>query len=141
MFTTKGLNHITLHIEDLERSLVFYQEILRMTLVQKGPDYAYLESGTTWFCLSHKPSTARVEGEKGVHHIALTVAPDEFEEAVEHLRSHGVPIVREPVLRGVGRAVNFLDPDGVQWEFHCSNLAERMTVIQEMEREKFGSDV
>ncbi|KEO82751.1 VOC family protein [Tumebacillus flagellatus] len=141
MFTTRGLNHVTLFVESLADSLVFYQEILRMKLVQRGKDYAYLESGPTWFCVSEKPSNANVQGEKGVNHIALTVSLEEFDEAVAHLRTHGVPIVREPVMRGIGRAVNFLDPDGVQWEFHCSNLAERMTVIQEMEREKFGSDV
>ncbi|PWK13500.1 VOC family protein [Tumebacillus permanentifrigoris] len=139
MFTTHGLNHITLHVQDLERSLHFYTEILRMRLVQQGPDYAYLESGNTWFAISHQPSCAAVQAQKGVHHLALTVQREDFEAAVEHLRAHNVPIVREPILRGIGQAVNFLDPDGLQWEFHCSNLAERMTVLNEMEQKKWGS--
>lgn len=37
-----------------------------------------------------------------------------------------------------GKTVNFLDPDGVQWEFHTSNLAERLTVIEDMEQAKKG---
>lgn len=138
MFQTHGLNHITLYVQDLPRSVHFYTEILRMRLVHQGPDYAYLESGSTWFALAHRPSDAVVTGEKGINHIALTVRSEDFAEAVAHLRQHNVPILREPILRGRGRAVNFLDPDGVQWEFHESNLAERMTVIHEMEHAKWG---
>ncbi|MFC4766245.1 VOC family protein [Effusibacillus consociatus] len=136
MFQTHGLNHITIFVKDLERSLRFYTKILRMAVVRKGPDYAYLESGATWFCSSQKPSDQEVSGQMGVNHIALTVTPEDFEKAVQHLRDNDVPIVREPVLRGVGLTVNFLDPDGLEWEFHTSNLLERMTVIEEMERAK-----
>jgi metallothiol transferase len=139
MFSTHGLNHITIYVQDLARSLRFYTEILRMRLVRQGPDYAYLESGSTWFAISHQPSLAKVQAQKGVNHLALTVRPEDFDAAVEHLRRHEVPIVREPILRGVGRTVNFLDPDGLQWEFHSSNLAERLTVIAEMEQAKRGS--
>lgn len=135
MFETHGLNHITLFVKDLQRSLQFYTDILRMRVVHTGDGYAYLESGATWFCLSEQPLPDDVPKPNGVHHIALTVTHGDFEAAVEHLRRHDVQIVREPVLRGIGKAVNFLDPDGVQWEFHCSNLAERMTVIEEMERD------
>lgn len=134
LFETHGLNHITLFVKDLQRSLRFYTETLRMRVVHAGEGYAYLESGTTWFCLSEQPLPDDAPATNGVHHIALTVSRNDFEAAVEHLRCHQVPIVREPVLRGIGQSVNFLDPDGVQWEFHCSNLAERMTVIEEMER-------
>jgi catechol 2,3-dioxygenase-like lactoylglutathione lyase family enzyme len=138
MFRTNGLNHITLYVENLERSLEFYTEILRMKIVRLGSGYAYLESGPTWFCISEQPqAAAKTETEvRGVHHIALSVSEEDFAAAVEHLRRYNVPIVRGPILRGIGRTVNFLDPDGVQWEFHTSNLTERMTVIEEMERVK-----
>lgn len=136
MFQTHGLNHITLFVQDLETSLRFYTQTLRMSVVRKGDDYAYLESGSTWFCISQKTSQEQVSDRIGVNHIALSVTPEDFEKALQHLRDHNVPIVREPVTRGLGLTVNFLDPDGVQWEFHTSNLAERMTVIEEMERNK-----
>jgi catechol 2,3-dioxygenase-like lactoylglutathione lyase family enzyme len=136
MFETGGLNHVTIYVRDLKRSMEFYTEILRMKIVHEGDGYAYLESGTTWFCISQKPFEKGKYEQIGVNHISLTVAPEDFDKAVAHLRENHVPIVREPVIRGIGKTVNFLDPDGLQWEFHTSNLAERMTVIDEMERKK-----
>lgn len=138
MFKTSGLNHITIFVKDLQESLRFYTEILRMDVVHLGEGYAYLESGQTWFCISQQASEQTLISSHGVNHIALTIDEDQFDNAVEHLRRNHVPIVREPVLRGVGKAVNFLDPDGLQWEFHASNLQERMTVIQEMEKNRLG---
>ncbi|WP_018133558.1 VOC family protein [Effusibacillus pohliae] len=135
MFQTHGVNHITIFVRDLDRSLEFYTKILRMKVVRQGGDYAYLESGTTWFCIAQKPSGRQVCDRIGVNHLALTVSAEEFEEAVAHLRENQIPIVRGPVIRGIGKTINFLDPDGLQWEFHTSNLAERMTVIEQMERQ------
>lgn len=136
MFETYGLNHITIFVSQLERSLDFYQTILRMKLVHQGIDYAYLESGSTWFCLSQKPLDHQPNPSLGPDHVALTVKEDDFEAAVAHLREHNVPIVRGPIIRGIGKTVNFLDPDGLQWEFHTSNLAERMTIIEQMDQAK-----
>ncbi|ARU60099.1 hypothetical protein CBW65_02775 [Tumebacillus avium] len=134
MFKTKGLNHLTLFVEDYARSLAFYTGILRMNVVHDGGHYAYLESGSTWICLSGaeigQPRPPRLEQ----LHLALTVDDADFEAAVQHLRDHHVEIVRGPITRGVGKSVNFLDPDGIEWEFHTSNLAKRMQVIAEMER-------
>ena len=137
MFETHGLNHITLFVRDLEVSLQFYTDILQMKVVRYDPgDYAYLESGSTWFAIAQKPLDDVRPQQLGVAHLALTVRDEDFEQALELLRRQDVPIVREPVVRGVGKTVNFLDPDGVEWEFHTSNLAERMTVIEEMERNR-----
>ncbi|MGB8955700.1 MAG: VOC family protein [Tumebacillaceae bacterium] len=136
-FETHGVNHITLFVRDLEVSLKFYTDILRMKVVRYDPgDYAYLESGMTWFAIAQKPIDGHVPQRLGVSHMALTVREEDFETALEHLRRNDVKIVREPIIRGMGKTVNFLDPDGVEWEFHTSNLAERMTVIEEMERNK-----
>ncbi len=136
MFETNGLNHITIFVSDFERSLRFYTEILRMRVVHTGERYAYLESGSTWFCISGEPIGQSRPRQLEQLHLALTVAEDDFECAVQHLRDHQVRIVREPLARGVGRSVNFLDPDGIEWEFHTSNLPARMSVIQQMEQKQ-----
>lgn len=64
----------------------------------------------------------------GVDHVAFTIDEAEFDEAACKLEEAGVPIVRGPIRRGIGRSINFLDPDGTQLELHTSNLRERMTV-------------
>lgn len=61
-------------------------------------------------------------------HIAFSIAEADFEDAVQLLKKAEVPIVRGPLRRGEGWAVNFLDPDGTQMELHTSDLQQRMAV-------------
>ncbi|GGJ09657.1 glutathione transferase FosA [Alicyclobacillus cellulosilyticus] len=124
----QGFNHVTIDVSDLERSLTFYTQVLGMRLVHKARHDAYLEWGMAWVCLQERPALPKPRPQLGVNHVAFSIAPDDFHEAVAVLRSHGVPIVRGPVQRGAGWTVNFLDPDGMQLELHTSNLAARMAV-------------
>ena len=64
----------------------------------------------------------------GVDHVAQYTPQDELHAAVDALKSENVPIIRAPVERGEGWTVNFLDPDGTQFEFHSGTLAERMKI-------------
>ena len=48
-----GLNHVTLNVSNLERSLEFYQN-LGAILVHKGKRDAYIEWGPTWICLQER---------------------------------------------------------------------------------------
>ncbi len=64
----------------------------------------------------------------GVDHVAFSIEEADFDSAVEQLVSAGVTVVRGPVERGLGRAINFLDPDGTQLELYTSSLQRRMTV-------------
>ncbi|MFE4710996.1 VOC family protein [Paenibacillus sp. NPDC056722] len=143
-----GFNHLTLKVKDLADSLNFYTSILGLALIHRGKSDAYLEWGSAWICLIEVSAVTEKSGEdgdvtetneqtdpsnivreiNGVDHIAFSIAEEDFAEAVQILKSHKVPIVRGPVLRGKGWSVNFLDPDGVQLELHTSNLQERMTV-------------
>jgi len=127
----KGFNHVTIRVSDLEKSLGFYRDLLGMKLVHRGKTDAYLEWGTAWVALVEKKAQAGDQGGDsgfGVDHVAFSIDEEDFDEAARRLEESGVPIVRGPVRRGVGRSINFLDPDGTQLELHTSNLQERMTV-------------
>lgn len=105
-----GFNHVTFGVSNLENSLAFYMDILGMRLTHRGRKDAYLEWGTAWV------------------HIAFSIDEADFDGAVTQLRAAKVPIVRGPVQRGQGWAINFLDPDGTQLELHTSDLQQRMAV-------------
>jgi len=45
MKTITGLNHIILAVNDLEKSLQFYEEVLGFNPLYKWPDGAYFFSG------------------------------------------------------------------------------------------------
>jgi glutathione S-transferase len=47
-----GLNHLTLAVRNLERSLVFYQQLLGFDLVACWDAGAYSSMGNVWPCLS-----------------------------------------------------------------------------------------
>ncbi|MBA2875119.1 VOC family protein [Thermaerobacillus caldiproteolyticus] len=124
----QGFSHVTINVSDLSRSLRFYVDVLHMKLVHRGRKDAYLEWGSAWVCLQERPEMERQRQQLGVDHVAFFIDEQDFAEAVQRLKENDVPIVREPVQRGRGWSVNFLDPDGTQLELHTSTLAERMTV-------------
>jgi metallothiol transferase len=123
-----GFNHVTIRVRNLRRSLVFYRDVLGMTLVHLGRTDAYLDGGGAWVCLVEKAESDAQEKVAGVDHVAFSIAESDFDEAVQQLKQHGVTIVRGPVLRGQGWTVNFLDPDGTQLELHTGTLEKRMEV-------------
>jgi metallothiol transferase len=125
----KGFNHVTIAVSDLQRSLSYYKDCLQMKLVHLGRTDAYLEWGTAWICLVEKKHAKPLEADRiGVDHVAFSIDEADFDAAVTSLTAAGVTIVRGPVERGLGRAVNFLDPDGNQLELYTSDLHRRMTV-------------
>lgn len=125
----KGFNHVTIRVKNLVRSLSFYQEILGMKLVHRGRTDAYLSWGDAWVCLieihnAQEHSKNRV----GIDHIAFTISEEDFPDAVEILKRNQVTMIREPVQRGGGKSVQFLDPDSTVIELFTGDLEKRMKV-------------
>ncbi|RFU60543.1 VOC family protein [Peribacillus glennii] len=125
---SSGFSHITINISSLVKSLDFYSGILGMKITHKGNKDAYLEWGNAWVCLLERPEKEAIGNSRGVDHVAFFISSEDFDDAVAHLRSKNVKIVRGPEKRGVGSSVYFLDPDGIQLELHTSTLSERMAV-------------
>lgn len=122
----RGFNHVAINVSDLDRALRFYRDVLGMDLVRQGERSAHLDWGGAWVCLISRSGAKDLRGKAGVDHVAFSIGERDFDAAVDALREGGVRIVREPVVRGGGRSVNFLDPDGTQLELHTGDLAGRM---------------
>jgi glyoxylase I family protein len=56
------------------------------------------------------------------NHLAFDIAPQLFDQAVEVLRLHQVPIDHGPVSRPTGRGIYFYDPDGFMLEIRCDPI-------------------
>ncbi len=123
-----GFSHATINVTSLAPALAFYRDILGMRLVHHGAHDAYLEWGTAWICIQEHGGRHPAPGDTGVDHVAFHIAEADFPAAVDLLRQAQVPLVRGPLLRGLGWTITFLDPDGTHLELHTSTLAERMTV-------------
>ncbi|HEY6367008.1 MAG TPA: VOC family protein [Candidatus Binatia bacterium] len=122
MIKTQGVVHFSLPVTDLERSAMFYSELLGMKVVQKTPRMVFLKCGEDYFILAKGNTPLKYDSseETPVHH-AFKVATDDFEPAVEFLRQSGVRVFHiEDRRDGVfwGRQAYFLDPDGNKLEIH-----------------------
>jgi catechol 2,3-dioxygenase-like lactoylglutathione lyase family enzyme len=114
-----GLNHLTLAVADLDRSLAFYRDVLGFRVAAVWATGAYLEAGTLWLCLSVGPVTARED----YTHVALSVAEGDFAALAERV-SAVMPQWRANVSEGA--SLYFLDPDGHRLELHVGTLESRL---------------
>lgn len=117
-----GLNHVTLAVADVERSVSFYRDLLGCTLRAAWPDGAYLEAGSLWLCLS-RDDQARSSPHPDYTHVAFSVAEDDYAILSERVTA-ACEIWRDD--RSDGSSTYFLDPDGHKLEIHVGDLATRL---------------
>lgn len=117
-----GINHITLAVSDVQRSLAFYRDVLGCDVRAVWPEGAYLEAGSLWLCLS-LDAQVRTAPHPDYTHIAFSVAEDDFP-------SLSIRLMNECRLwkanGSEGASVYFLDPDGHKLEMHVGSLRTRL---------------
>nr|WP_065240679.1 fosfomycin resistance glutathione transferase [Halomonas elongata] len=124
-----GLNHITIAVSDLERSLKFYRDVLGFSAHVKWDKGAYLSLGGLWFCLSCDEPCPKSD----YTHIAFDVSSTEFEDYASRIVSLGVEIWKEN--KSEGRSLYILDPDGHKLELHVGSLEGR---LEELKRKPYS---
>jgi catechol 2,3-dioxygenase-like lactoylglutathione lyase family enzyme len=115
-----GLNHVTLGVRDLHRSISFYRDVLGFAVRAIWDDGAYLEAGVLWLCLSVEsdgaPST-------GYTHIAFDVSTADFDPLSQRIREAAQTWKENS---SEGGSVYFLDPDGHKLELHVGSIETRL---------------
>jgi glyoxylase I family protein len=122
MITTKGVHHIGIAVNDVERAVKFYTEVLGMKVAKLGKDdmgdrlsRADLRSGDSMVVLFQRPQPIDKDAvkEDGATHHAFTVSPEDFDLAERKMADWGVKIHSTPTVeRASGRGFYFFDPDG-----------------------------
>ncbi|KYZ86787.1 glutathione transferase [Alcanivorax balearicus MACL04] len=123
----QGVNHITFSVSDLDRSLMFYTDIVGMTAIVRWDGGAYLRIGDNWICLSLDSQT-REDPLAEYSHIAFSLPEAAFQEKANRLNHYGIPLWKDN--RSEGDSLYFLDPDGHKLEFHCGDLASRLRALR-----------
>jgi lactoylglutathione lyase len=122
MKTVRKLLHTRYRVDDLERTVKFYREVLgleetRRHKSQRGSELVFLkapESEET-IELCHYPASGPVKVQADLTHLAFEV--DSLEEFGRHLASHGVSYSDGPHLRPDGGGIAFVDaPEGYEIE-------------------------
>lgn len=117
-----GVHHFALLCSDVERTIRFYQDLLEFPLVELFENRDYRGSTHLFFDVGHDNYLAYFDfpgldlGEYaevlgGLHHIAISVTPAQWERLVAKLQDAGVPT---QVVDGT--SVYFPGPDGERLE-------------------------
>ena len=123
-----GLNHLTLAVSDLNRSLAFYRDVLRLRVEATWDAGAYLSLPGLWVCLSLDPLRKTVPNPDYTHYAFSLTAAD-FSTFVQTLKAANVQEWRDN--RSEGASFYFLDPDGHKLEAHVGDLASRLAACRQ----------
>jgi len=109
MIEANGVDHIVLHVEDVQRSKKFYAEILGMIPYREDRGQVFLHAGRQGVALFERRGAAPPTPGGDLNHLALNVARGSYETLKAELESHGVAVTGRP---GEDRCIYFSDPDG-----------------------------
>ena len=109
MVEATGIDHIVLHVNDVERARKFYTEILGMSVYRQNERQVFLHAGTQGVALFKKQGDVPLATGNDLNHLALTVADGGYETLKAALESQGVKVSGRP---GEDRCIYFQDPDG-----------------------------
>ena len=118
----KKLLHTRYRVNDLERTVKFYREILGLEEVRRhksprGSELAFLKAAeseeTVEICCF--PSSGPVQVQADLTHLAFSV--DSLAEFGKHLAAHGLKYSDGPTMRENGGGFAFIDaPEGYEIE-------------------------
>lgn len=121
-----GLDHLVLCVGDVERSVAWYAETLRLT-PERLEEW---RSGAAPFVSMRVNSSTIIDlfasepDGRNVDHVAYVVAPEDFDRFVA---DHADELEGSPRdlfgARGIGRGVYLRDPDGHRVEIRTYDLA------------------
>ncbi|MDH5238778.1 MAG: VOC family protein, partial [Acidimicrobiia bacterium] len=120
--SARGVHHIALLSRDVEATIAFYQGLLEFPLTELFENRDYEGSTHFFFDIGHGNSLAffdfpgldlgpYAEVLGGLHHIAISVAPDRWEHLRTKLVSAGVEVANIS-----GSSLYFTGPDGERLE-------------------------
>ncbi|OUR96911.1 hypothetical protein A9Q84_11285 [Halobacteriovorax marinus] len=129
-----GLNHITLSVSDIEKSFVFYKDILGMKPKFKSSSTIYFEGNGLWLALSLDSDT-RKESLAEYTHIAFDVTTNSFDSISTKIKSSNIELFKENSSEG--NSLYFLDPDGHKLEIHVGTINDRLDYYRENRKEDY----
>ena len=128
--TARGLHHTALVSSDVERTVRFYQDLLGFPLTELIENRDYPGSSHFFFDIGNGNLLAffdfpgldvgpYAEVLGGLHHVAISVAPDRWRHLVGNLEAAGVEHAVHSEV-----SVYFRDPDGARLELIADPLGE-----------------
>jgi catechol 2,3-dioxygenase-like lactoylglutathione lyase family enzyme len=109
MVKVSGIDHIVLHVTDVERARTFYTDVLGLSVYRQNERQVFLHAGTQGVALFKKRDGAPLQTGNDMNHLALNVTAGSYETLKAQLEAHGVTVTGRP---GEDHCIYFQDPDG-----------------------------
>jgi catechol 2,3-dioxygenase-like lactoylglutathione lyase family enzyme len=109
MIQATGIDHLVLHVTDVQRAKRFYTEVLGMKVYRENDRQVFLHAGQQGVALFNKQGEPPLATGNDLNHLALNVAAGTYEALKADLENHGVAVTGRP---GEDRCIYFQDPDG-----------------------------
>jgi catechol 2,3-dioxygenase-like lactoylglutathione lyase family enzyme len=128
--TARGLHHFAIVARDVEETIAFYQGLLGFPLTDIFENRDYPGSNHFFFDIGNRNLIAffdfpgldvgpYAEVLGGLHHVAISVEPDQWRELRSRLEAAGVEYQSES-----GSSIYFRDPNGARLELISDPLGE-----------------
>ena len=106
----EGIEEIVIEVENLERSIAFYEDVVGLKRRSSGPQEAWFQVGDQWLALFEK-------GRDGIGpHFAFRIPEGETERVRQAVEAKGLRV--ETLEFSGGPSVYICDPDGNKIELH-----------------------
>ena len=128
--SARGVHHVALISSDVERTVLFYQDLLEFPLTDmfenrdyKGSTHFFFDIGNgnsiAFFDLPGLDLGPYAEVLGGLHHLAISVEPDRWAHLKAKLDEGGIDYAHVD-----GSSIYFRDPDGARLELISDPLGE-----------------
>jgi catechol 2,3-dioxygenase-like lactoylglutathione lyase family enzyme len=128
--SARGVHHVALLCDDVERTVDFYQGLLEFPLTEMFENRDYTGSTHFFFDIGNGNALAffdmpglgvgpYAEVLGGLHHLAISIAPDRWQHLKGKLDDAGVEYAHVD-----GSSLYFRDPDGTRVELISDPLGE-----------------
>ena len=128
--TARGVHHVALLCADVERTVLFYQDLLEFPLTDMfenrdygGSTHFFFDigngNGLAFFDLPGLDLGAYAEVLGGLHHLAISMEPEKWARIKAKLDDAGIEYAHID-----GTSIYFLDPDGARLELIADPLGE-----------------
>jgi len=124
-FSVQRIDHLVLRVQDTERSIAFYGDLLGVEVVKRRDDLGlvHLRAGVSMIDLvavdgptGRKGGAAAADTGRNLDHLCLRIEPFDEAAILAHLESHGVPRSAKAQVNfgaeGNGPSIYCSDPDG-----------------------------
>lgn len=126
----EGLSHITLVVQDLERTARLLADVLDAKEVYSSGDNTFSIArekfflvGDVWIAIMEGPPVS----ERTYNHIAFRIPEGELDVYRQRLEKAGVEIRQgRPRIEGEGESLYFYDYDNHLFELHTGTLEQRL---------------